>query len=152
MIKDCNADYPLPTATVPPVFPQAELGGAAGARASGPSASGPSAAPRGALSPEEPGARAAGPLPAPTQGAAAHGFEARQGPPRRAALPGTAECGWRRGTERSPQLPRGCIVSPAAGWLELLQPPSPIFSIWLRQSPQRAVQKRRPAAEIPVLS
>lgn len=112
----------------------------------------PSTAPRGALSPEEPGAGAAGPLPAPAQGAAADGSEARQGPPRRGALPGTAEGGWRRGTERSPQLPRCCILSLAAGLLELLQPPTPIFSIWLRQSPQHAVQQRRPAAEIPVLS
>lgn len=147
MIKDCDADYPLPTASVPPISTQAELGGAVG-----PAVSGASAARCRALSPEALEAGAARPLPAPTQGAAAAGFEARQGPPRRGALPSTAEGGWSRGTDRSPQLPRCCVLSPAAGLLELLQPPSPVFSTWLQKSPQHRVQQRRPTAEIPVLS
>lgn len=85
MIKDCNADYPLPTAMASPISTQANTVsymcpflGASTAQS---------------LSLEMQEARAAGPLPAPTQGAAAVGFEAKQGPPRQRALPGTAEGG-----------------------------------------------------------
>lgn len=108
VIKDCSADYPLPTASVSPVSTQAEPAGSVG-----PPILGALAAQCGALSPETLEAM---------QGAAADGLEARQGPP--SALPGTAEGGWRR-TERSPQLPRCCILSPAAGVAGAAPAPQP---------------------------
>lgn len=105
---------------VSPISTQAELDGAVG-----PPISGASAAQCGALSPEVLEARAAGPLPAATQGVAADGFEASQGQPRRGALPGTAEGGWRRGDREEPtaaQMLHSLSCSWVAGAAPATQP------------------------------